>query len=269
MANSFGALLRGVQVMLCLAEAGSPLTVTKLSEALRLPPSTTHRILKVLKSLNYVEQDKERRYRVGPSFLRSASTLIPLSTYHLALRHVQQKLVEDSGESSFYAAYLAGVGRLRFVATLQSHQAIRYVMRSDIDYSLLWGASGIALASVLPEMLVESIYLRERDSGEGHCSLPAWSGFVQILDQVRRQGYAVSDGQRMDGAHAIAAPVFARSDIVIGSIGLSMPLQRREAGLTAKHIGLIRTAACDLTRAAHAAFDYQNFEGLNLITTRT
>lgn len=250
------ALLRGVQVLLCLVEAGTPLTITKLAAVLGLPTSTAHRILKTLKATSYVVQDNDSRYRVGPSFFRSASTLASVGTFQLHIQRVQQKLVEDSGESAFYGAYLSESGRLRFIATLQSHQAIRYVMRTDVDHSLLWGASGLSISAALPEQLVNAIYLRDRDSGEGEYVLPKWEKMLELLIDVRRQGYAVSMGQRSAGAHTIAAPVFARRpDAVVGCIGLSMPLGRRQSELTARYIGLVQSAAADLTLAAEAAFE--------------
>ncbi|VTU34356.1 Glycerol operon regulatory protein [Variovorax sp. PBS-H4] len=255
MAGPPSALLRGVQVLLSLVEAGTPLTVTKLAAVLGLPTSTAHRILKTLKATSYVVQDTDSRYRVGPAFFRSASTLACLGSFHLGVQRVQQKLAEGSGESAFYGAYLSESGRLRFIATLQPHQAIHYVMRTCVDHSLLWGASGLSIAAALPEQLVHAIYLRERDSGEGEYVLPKWEKMLELLLDVRRQGYAVSMGQRNAGAHAIAAPVFARPDAVVGCIGLSMPSGRRQSELTARYIGLVQAAAADLTLAAEAAFE--------------
>ena len=251
------AVLRSVRVLMCLAESGGPRTVTKVARTLGLPISTTHRILNVLKAANYVAQDDGSRYSIGPSFMRSASTLAAPVTLHNGVQRVQQKLVEGSGESAYYAAYLPAAGRLRFTATLQSHRAIRYVMRSDTDHSLLWGASGLSIASALPEPEVHAIFLRERHTGEGEFALPGWDGLLETLREVRRRGYALSEGQRSAGAHAIAAPVFANPGLVVGCIGLSMPAGRSYAGATARHADLGRAAAADLTLVAAMAFESQ------------
>ncbi|VTU33081.1 Negative regulator of allantoin and glyoxylate utilization operons [Variovorax sp. PBL-H6] len=244
-----------MHVLLLLAEAGRPLSVTQVANALQLPTSTAHRILKLLTSAQYATQDANSRYRTGPGFLRPTSTLLLLGRFYEAIERVQQQLVERSGESAFYAAYLSESGRLRFIASLQSHHAIGYVTRTDLDYSLLRGASGRAVASVLPETIVKAIYLRECTEDQDHTRLPDWASMLSSLASVRRNGYAVSESQRAQGAHAIAAPVFAAaSNVVIGSVGVSMPAARRRPELTAKHIDLVRLAAADLTAAAVSSF---------------
>ncbi len=248
------ALLRGVQVLLCLAEAGGPVTVTDLAATLGIPTSTAHRILKILKTARYAEQDSSSRYRIGSGFFRPTTTLVSLCAFHVDLQRVQQRLVKDSGESAFYGAYLSEAGRMRFIATLNSHKAIRYVMQTDVDYSLLWGASGLSIASALPEPILRRIYLRERDSGEGERPLPDWPEMIGLLRCTRQTGFAISDGQRSAGAHAIAAPVFTGPDTVIGCIGLSLPDFRRHHDATLKYAALVQTAASDLSVAAEAAF---------------
>jgi IclR family transcriptional regulator, acetate operon repressor len=256
MEHSSSAVLRGVHVLLCLAEAGRPLSVKQVANALQLPTSTAHRILVLLTSAQYVTQDADdSRYRIGPGFLRPASTLLLLGPFYEAIERVQHELVERSGESAFYGAYLSETGRLRFIASLQSHHAIHYVTRTDLDYSLLRGASGWAVASVLPETTVRAVYLRECTEDQDQTRLPDWASLLHSLASVRRQGYAVSESQRAEGAHAIAAPVFAaESNVVIGCVGLSMPAARRRPELTAKHIDLVRLAAADLSVAAVSSF---------------
>ena len=228
--------------------------MTQVANALNLPTSTAHRILKLLTSVQYATQESDSRYRTGPGFLRPASTLLSLGPFYQAIERVQQQLVERSGESAFYAAYLSEPGRLRFIASLQSHHAIGYVTRTDLDYSLLRGASGWAVASVLPETIVKAIYLRECTEDQHHAPLPDWGSMRSFLASIRQNGYAVSESQRTQGAHAIAAPVFGAESNVIGCVGVSMPAARRRPELTAKHIDLVRLAAADLSAAAAFSF---------------
>jgi DNA-binding IclR family transcriptional regulator len=246
-------LLRSVRVLFGLAEAGRPMTVTRLATVLGLPASTTHRILNVLKQADYVLQDEETgTYSPGPAFLRVATVMVSSSTFPASVNDALRLLVDGSGESAFYGAYLQQVCRMRFIANLHSHHAIQYVMRTDQTYSVLWGASGRSIASQLPEATLRLIYDREKDSGEGVESLPDWETFWQRMLAMREQGYSVSDGQRYEGSHAIAAAVFGTDDAVIGCVGISMPLARRDPLKTERCIELVNACAIQLTRAARS-----------------
>ncbi|HTK02609.1 MAG TPA: IclR family transcriptional regulator [Bordetella sp.] len=246
-------LLRSVRVLFGLAEAGRPMTVTRLATVLSLPASTTHRILNVLRQADYVMQDEETgAYSPGPAFLRVATVMVASSTFPASVNDALRLLVDGSGESAFYGAYLEQVCRMRFIANLHSHHAIQYVMRTDQTYSVLWGASGRSIASQLPESTLRVIYDREKEGGEGIVPLPAWDTFLQWMRDTRATGYSVSDGQRYEGSHAMAAPVFGANGAVIGCIGISMPLARKDPQKTARCIELVNACATQLTRAARS-----------------
>lgn len=247
-------LLRSVRVLFGLAEGGRPMTVTKLANALALPASTTHRILNVLRQGDYVMQDEETgTYSPGPAFLRVATLMASSSSFPAMVNGELRSMVEGSGESAFYGAYLNEISRMRFVANLHSHHAIQYLMRTDQTYSVLWGASGRSIASRLPEKEIRAIYERDRASGEGVAVIPEWDKMWGMLQHIRNEGYAISDGQRYEGSHAIAAPILGANDAVIGCIGISMPLARRDTEKTAKCVALVKAAAAQLSSAATSA----------------
>jgi DNA-binding IclR family transcriptional regulator len=247
-------LLRSVRVLFGLAEGGRPMTVTRLAGALSLPASTTHRILNVLRQGDYVMQDEETgTYSPGPAFLRVATLMASSSSFPAMVNGELRSLVEGSGESAFFGSYLNEISRMRFVANLHSHHAIQYLMRTDQTYSVLWGASGRSIASRLPEKEMKAVYERDRKSGEGVADIPEWDKMWNMLQLIRSEGYAISDGQRYEGSHAIAAPILGAHDAVIGCIGISMPVARRDPDKTAKCVALVKAAAAQLSSAATSA----------------
>lgn len=56
------SLLRGLDVMAALAE-GEGLTVTQAARKVRLPRTTTYRVLETLRVGGYVQRDEHDRYR--------------------------------------------------------------------------------------------------------------------------------------------------------------------------------------------------------------
>lgn len=252
--NSQSSLLRSVRVLFGMVESGQSMTVTRLAQALDLPVSTTHRILNVLRQAGYVVQHEDTgSYGPGMEFLRVSYMLAASSPFPTTVHAVLNDLVERSGESAFYGAYLKETRRMRFVSVLQSHHAIQYVLRDNTTYSLLWGASGRSMAASLPEDQVLEIFEREKDSAEGAQTLPDWPAFRAMLGDIRQAGHAVSDGQRHEGSHAIAAPVVGANDTLLGCVGLAMPASRRKAQRTKQAIDLVKEAAVQLSMAGRFA----------------
>lgn len=244
-------LLRSVRVLFGLVEGGQPMTVTRLASVLNLPASTTHRILNVLRQGGYVAQNEETgSYGPGMAFLRATTMMAASSAFPATVNATLRDLVDRSGESAFYGAYLNEARRVRFAVTLHSHHAIQYLMRKDQTHSLLWGASGHSIASRLPEQTLRAIYQREKDSGEGVVILPRWDEMWRNMRQIRQDGYAISEGERHDGSHAIAAPVLGTNDAVIGCVGIAMPSARRDAKKTTKCVEFVTIVARQLSLTA-------------------
>jgi DNA-binding IclR family transcriptional regulator len=250
------SLLRGVRTLIGLAEMGKPVSFGVLAESLGLPPSSAHRILSVLKQAGYVRQDPTTgSYSPGTSFLRAAALFSVSSTYSEAVRDTLQSLVEQSGESAFYGAYLGESERFKFLTVQYSDHAIQYVSKIDTDYSLLWGASGRAIASLLPEDTLKGIYDREKDSGEGNTPLPPWKIFKDEMRQIREAGYCATSNSRFEGAHSVAAPIVGFEDRVIGCVGISMPSIRQSSSRISTLADLVRGAASHLSLIAQIGID--------------
>ena len=67
------------------------------------------------------------------------------------------------------------------------------------------------------------------------------------LGQVRRQGYAISDGQRSPGVSSVAAPIFDGTGAVVGAINVSGPTERFGRVVQQRLAKLVVTAAATLS----------------------
>jgi DNA-binding IclR family transcriptional regulator len=248
------SILRGIRTLMALAEAGGPVSFGVLAQALELPPSTTHRILSALRQAGYAVQDPATgSYSPGSAFLRAATLFSASTAFPQAVQASLDAVVEQSGESAYYGAYLGEMQRFRFVAQLYSEHAVHYVVRKEKDYSLLWGASGRSIAAFLPDKTLKAIYDREKDASEGNVRLPPWKELREQMAAIREQGYSTTNNQRFEGAHSIAAPVMGHNERVIGCVGISMPSMRRDEKKIATLAGLVMEEARSLSAVARCA----------------
>lgn len=236
------SILKGVRTLVGLAELGRPVSAGVAAVALDIPPSTAHRILLALKQSGYAAQDPATgAYSPGAAFLGAATAFGAASSFPEAVRAALVAMTEQTNESAFYGAFLSEMRRVRFLAQVFSDHAVQYVGRVDRDHSLLWGASGRAIAAFLPESDVLEVYEREKSLAEGRDPLPSWSAFRQSMAEVRALGYCMTINQRSEGVYSIAAPVFGSDRAPIGCVGIAVPSSRcdepRIAGLSRDVIG--------------------------------
>ena len=105
------SLVRGIDTLVGLAEAGRPVAFSVLGASLRMPPSTVHRILQSLRKAGYVTQDPATgSYSPGPAFLQAAAIFSSASTLPRSIESALQTLVSGSGESAYFGLYLLAMG---------------------------------------------------------------------------------------------------------------------------------------------------------------
>jgi DNA-binding IclR family transcriptional regulator len=102
---------------------------------------------------------------------------------------------------------------------IASRQALSYSRGLGYSGSLIRGASGLAILAFLDVRQAAQIIAEEHAAGQART-------LRRKLVDVRRDGYALSGGDFIAGAQAIASPVFDRRGDAIGSLGLFGPSAR-------------------------------------------
>ena len=105
-----------------------------------------------------------------------------------------------------------------YAREIVSKHPLKYSRGIGVTESLLRGAGGLAILAFEKEPFIAdqlaTVDVKER--GRLRTELAA----------IRKRGFAVSRGQIMEGATAIAAPIFSSANRVIGSIGIYGPSTR-------------------------------------------
>lgn len=254
--ESSSSLVRGIDTLVGLAEAGRPVAFSVLGASLRMPPSTVHRILQALRRAGYVTQDPATgSYSPGTAFLQAAAIFSSASTLPRAIASALNSLVERSGESAYFGLYMPQSQRMRFLSQVYSDHAVHYVLRTGEDYSLLWGASGRSIAAFLEPEVLKGIYDRGRKDAEGVSELPSWRDFQAAMKEIRAAGHSSSHNQRFEGAHSVAAPVIGSQGKVLGCMGICMPSMRRDPDRIDALAAMVKTAADQVSRVAQCVVE--------------
>ena len=128
-----------------LAERNCNLTAA--AAASELTPTTALRYLRALEARGYVDRNDSGDYSAGPTILRIAASLrggTALDRLAAAAQPHLDSIAEKTGESAYLAVSDGQTGT--YVATAESHRAIRHVGWVGQDVTLHGSALGAALA---------------------------------------------------------------------------------------------------------------------------
>lgn len=217
-----GTVSRALHVLRLVAEGGGPITVKGVSERLGLAPSTTHRLLQLLRQEGFVEALGPGQYGIGPQLWRVSSLVVKGSSIVKRAQSTIEQAALHFNETVMFGLYLPSEGALSFEGRADGKQLLTYTIEMHRPTPLIWGASGKSVLAFLDEDVIDAVFDREDVSPAHGDAKPAIATLKEELAQIRQQGWATTSSQKLPGALGIAAPIFGPNGIV-GCICLTTP----------------------------------------------
>jgi IclR family acetate operon transcriptional repressor len=242
---------RVLLVLQAFAETGE-WGVRELSFKLGLSRSSVHRTLQEMAHEGLLRATAESRYSLAPALLRIGTMLSLSSDLLRAARPHALALRDATRETVFVNAY--DRERKQYISVLgaESPRQVRlsYQPQDETWVPLHAAASGKAILAFLPDKEREEAIadVAELAHPESRTALTA------ELDAIRRRGWAYSYGERMEGAHAVAAPITDAAMQIVADMVVGWPMRSEEIDIA----GLGRTckAAADAVSADLGAAQY-------------
>lgn len=194
---------RAIDVLICFDHQSPELSVTDLQRSTGLSRPTLYRILATLEGKGVIRSYGDpQRFELGYEASRLAASWVRQDEFRRAAAPVLHRLWEETDET--VALFVAtDDGRKICIEELQSRQALTFARGVGFTEALSVGASGKAILAFTDTTSDEPEY-----------------------DDVRRTGVRVSRGEIIEGAVAIAAPVFDSEGSVKGSVCIFGPEAR-------------------------------------------
>jgi len=186
-----------------LADGGGSLSLSELATRSHLPMPTIHRLIRSLVNQGYVRQETSKRYALGPRLIRlgeSASRMLG----SWAMPYLVE-LVDTYGETT-NMAMLEGDACV-YVAQVPSPRAMR--MFTEVGRFVMPHCTGVgkAILSTLPDPDVRALLARTGMPPRTEHTITSPDAMVAALGTVRKQGYAVDDGEQELGVRCVAVPI--------------------------------------------------------------
>lgn len=194
---------RTVELLELLADAGGKATLSELAGQTELPLPTIHRLMRTLLAHGYVRQLPTREYSLGPRLIRLGESAGRQFGAHA--QPFLAKLADELGES----VNLAMIDRdmIVYVAQASSKHSMR--MFTEVGRRVFTHSTGVgkAVLADLPDQTVMEITDRVGMPAATDKTITTQRDLIEELHRIRKQGYAIDDGEQELGVRCFAVPV--------------------------------------------------------------
>jgi DNA-binding IclR family transcriptional regulator len=231
-ARHIDVVLRALDVLDCFQD-DSVVSLKEIIDRTGVTRSRAMRLLGTLVSRGYLIEDPDQRnYYLGIKLAILGTSFENFNNIEVFTRPVLKQLAVKTGESA--TLYVVdGFERVALIREEGTH-AIRYSVREGQRMPMYAGAAAKILLAYGPSELVQKVVSSQNaDSNK----------LIKEIDAARKRGYAISKGENVPDAHAIAAPVFDYKNRLIGAIGIAGPAHRMDDKQIKNRLEVIREAA--------------------------
>ena len=233
-------LLKGLALLEILARSGRAMGVSELAITLGMPKSGAHRLLQALVERHYVARDDDARYAITVKLWELGSAAL----FGLDLRRhaegVMEDLMQASGES-VHLSVLDGYDVV-YVHKVESPNPVRAYTQIGGRAAAHCVATGKALMAYRSAAWLQAAARNLHRHTERTIHHPR--RFLEAMQRVRRDGYAVNRGEWRLGVNGVAAGIFDSQGMAVASIGISGPDTR----LRTARMRALAPAVCEAAR---------------------
>ena len=218
-----------------------------LSKRVGLHNSTAFHLAKTLVALGYIRQEPDsRRYRIGrPLFALAASALDEIEMVSLATP-IMEELSAKTGESSHFAVRMGDA--IIVIARTSGPGAFQLAERVGVVRPAHCTALGkVILAALHPGQLDRFLERADLKPSTDN-SITEIPALLREIDEVRRSGIALDDGEFNPEVRCVAVPVRDFTGQVVGALGISAPIWRLSMQALKSRAKAIQAAADRLSR---------------------
>jgi DNA-binding IclR family transcriptional regulator len=222
------------------------LTLSEISRRTGLPLTTAHRLVAELAAGGALERDLDGRYQIGLRLWEIAS----LAPRGVRLRESALPFLEDLYEATHQHAQLAVLDGhdVVYLERISGRNAVHIVSRVGGRLPLHATGVGLVLLAHADRDLQEEV-LTAPLKRYTNKTISTGAQLRRVLADVRRNGFAISDGAIELVALSIAAPVHGPDDTVVAALSVVVP-----SGVTDPNaiVPVVRAAARGISRVLGA-----------------
>ena len=237
------SLVRGLQLLEEFTRERGSLSLPEIAERRGLNRTTAYRFVYTLRHLGYVELEPEtRRYRLGPKVLQLGFEFLHSQPLIAIAEPLLRALRDDVGESVHLG--VLDEAAVVYLVRLPSEGVFSASVSLGTRLPAHATSMGRVLLAALPPRQAEKVLAKAGVFPRSAKGSAAHDALLARLEQVRQDGYIVSEQEYEVGVSSVAAPIRDASGRVIAAINISGPSARmtREV-IDSRHLPALQATA--------------------------
>jgi len=224
--QTIAAVERAADVLTLFADADEPdLGVTEIAKALGFSKAVVYRILSSFRDKGFIELDEERRrYRLGPAVLRLGSAYLDHIDVRAVARPEMEALVAGTNETATLS--LRNGWHRTYIDQVTPDRDVRVEVQLGRSAPLHAGASPKAFLAFLRPADIDRFFAEVALEPLSGATVTSERALRRELERVRKRGFAVSEGERLEGASSVAAPILGHEGTPLAVMSVSGPVER-------------------------------------------
>ena len=214
-----------------------------------LPPSSVHRLLKILERTGIVERGHGQTYRTGRELHRIASQVVARFDLARSARPLLRDLTDRFEETALLCVYSPASRRAVVTEVAHAPRPLRFRAEKGREIALPWGSMGPAILAFLHKGEIEMVLRTEHAGPWTGMARPVREKVEAGLEHVRRHGH-LSYREPELGLAGVAAPIFGAENEILGCLAVITVPPRFSSGTERELAVAVRDAARKLTRQA-------------------
>lgn len=229
MAGSIQSLEKAILILSELENRKGSMSLQELSAKLNIPKSTLHGLLSTMRRHSLIDQSPEdgkymlgvRLFELGNAVSRSWDA-VSISHTHM------QAIASQTGES--VSLFMPDKGDALIVDHADSGRPLAVTAGNGTRFPMYCTAAGkLFLAHMKP---TEADYILRTYGMQSHTphTITDLDAMAAELENIRRAGCAIEDGEYRIGLRAVAAPIYGMSGTVVFALGVTGMFRRTTEG---------------------------------------
>jgi len=215
------SIAKGLAVLEAFSEAGHPLTLSQIANALKANNTTATRLCYTLTELGFIQKDEQKRYHLTPKILTLGHAYISGLAWYEVAQYYLERLFKEVQET-VSLSILEG-SEIIFVLRIRKRKYLPFDIQVGTKLPVYCTAMGKVLMAMGPPQKTQSI-LRglEFKSLTAHTIMDS-DKFLEELERVRKKGYGINDEELSIGNRSVAAPILDEKGYAVAAIHIAVP----------------------------------------------
>ncbi|WP_374043894.1 IclR family transcriptional regulator [uncultured Mediterranea sp.] len=239
-------LEKGLAVLDYLSYSYQGKTLQEIKDDLEISQTTAYRILNAMVRLEYLMYEEDsRRYKLSRKLLtlgfRALNEHQLLETVFPYMRELRDKLKET------VCFGVLGEEKGIFIDQAQGSYAFSFKLSPGKPFELHCSAPGKAIMAYLPNTVRDRYLSYMEFKRFNERTITSRERYLEELENVFRQGFAMDNEEELSGVICIGAPVFNFRGYPCGAIWISGPKDRLPEKVIEEDAALIKETAARIS----------------------